>query len=429
MTDNTTRLSVLSLNINGLSNEKKRKNLFEKIQNKNIDIVLLQETHSTKENIKKWEKEWDGKSFWHSGEIHKSTGVAILIKQNLNIEILTVTKDDEGRVLSLIFSFEKQNFQIINIYGPTKNSKKRNFYKSLNKYITLNENIILGGDFNMVEDPLLDRYGGNPNTTHTLGINHLTKIKQKYNLTDIWRKENPDKRLFTYHNKNQQIHSRIDRIYLLQNQKIQNTSIIPNNLSDHDAITVSLNIKKTNQQGQGYWKLNTSILQQQSFQKLFKQFWNDWKKQQKNYQSLNKWWEAGKIYFKILAIQFSTFQNQKRRKNLQNLTQKILKEKIKTNQDQNKIQNWQNQIDDIENYQKMGTVIRSKEKLIVNEEIPNKFFYQTEKVKQTKKQIITLQNEQNKTLTNNHEILKECHNYYQQLYKKQNNCKLTQQQL
>ena len=152
-------------------------------------------------------------------------------------------------------------------------------------------------------------------------------------------------------------------------------------------------------------------------------------KTKKNYHSLKKWWEAGKIYFKILAIQFSTFQNQKRKKDLQNLTQKILKEKIKTTQDQNKIQNWQNQIDDIENYQKMGSVIRSKEKLIVNEEIPNKFFYQTEKINQTKKQIITLQNEQNKTLGNNHEILKECHNYYQQLYKKQNNCKLTQEQL
>ena len=147
-------------------------------------------------------------------------------------------------MLFLIFSFEKQNFQIINIYGPTKNSKKTNFYKTLNKYITLDENIILGGDFNMVEDPLLDRHGGNPNITHTLGIYYLTKIKEKYNLTDIWRKENPDKKLFTYHNKNQQIDSRIDRIYLLQDQKIKNTSIIPNNLSDHDAIIVSLQIKK-----------------------------------------------------------------------------------------------------------------------------------------------------------------------------------------
>ena len=95
----------------------------------------------------------------------------------------------------------------------------------------------------MAEDPLLDRHGGNPNITHTLGIYYLTKIKQKYSLTDIWRKENPDKKLFTYHNKNQQIDSRIDRIYLLQDQKIKNTFIIPNNLSDHDAIIVSLKIK------------------------------------------------------------------------------------------------------------------------------------------------------------------------------------------
>ena len=273
MTDNTTRLSVLPLNINGLSNNEKRKNLFEKIQNKNIDIVLLQETHSTKESNGK--KNGMGNPFGILEKLQKSTGVAILIKQNLNIQILTVTKDDEGRLLSLIFSFS------FLIFSFSKNSKKRNFYKTLNKYITLDENIILGGDFNMVEDPLLDRYGGNPNITHTIGINHLKKIKKKYNLTDIWPKENLDKKLFTYHNKNQQIHSGVDRIYLLQNQKTQNTSVIPNNLSDHDAITVSLNIKKTNQQGQEYWKLNTSILQQQSFQKLFKQFWTDWKKQKK----------------------------------------------------------------------------------------------------------------------------------------------------
>ena len=100
-------------------------------------------------------------------------------------------------------------------------------------------------------------------------------------MTDIWQKQNPHKQFFTYHNKSQQIHSRIDPIYLLQNQKINNTSIILNNLSDHDAITVTLKIKKTNPKDQGYWKLNTSILQQKSFQKLFKQFWLDWQSQKK----------------------------------------------------------------------------------------------------------------------------------------------------
>ena len=48
MIDNTTKLSVLSLNINDLSKDKKRNKFFEKLINKNIDITLLQETHSTK---------------------------------------------------------------------------------------------------------------------------------------------------------------------------------------------------------------------------------------------------------------------------------------------------------------------------------------------------------------------------------------------
>ena len=38
----------------------------------------------------------------------------------------------------------------------------------------------------MLEDPLLDRQGGNPNIIHTLGLHFLTKIKQKYTLTDIF---------------------------------------------------------------------------------------------------------------------------------------------------------------------------------------------------------------------------------------------------
>ena len=41
----------------------KRNKLFENLINKNIGIILLQETHSTNKTISKWEKEWLGKSF------------------------------------------------------------------------------------------------------------------------------------------------------------------------------------------------------------------------------------------------------------------------------------------------------------------------------------------------------------------------------
>ena len=52
------------------------------------------------------------------------------------------------------------------------------------------------------------------------------------------------------------------------------------------------------------------------------------------------------------------------------------------------IDNWQNQINDIENYKTQGTIIRSKKMTIVNvinEETPNKYSYLQEQQKQAKK--------------------------------------------
>ena len=58
-TDNltNTKLSISTLNINGLAEDKKRNKLSENLINKKTDIILLQETHSTKKTIEKWEKE------------------------------------------------------------------------------------------------------------------------------------------------------------------------------------------------------------------------------------------------------------------------------------------------------------------------------------------------------------------------------------
>ena len=94
MMDNNTNLSVLSLNINGMFGDKKRNKLFEILINKNMNIILLQETHSTNKLINKWEKEWLGKSFWNSGKITKSSGVAILLKKDLNIKTYNILKDE-----------------------------------------------------------------------------------------------------------------------------------------------------------------------------------------------------------------------------------------------------------------------------------------------------------------------------------------------
>lgn len=48
----------------------------------------MQETHSTLETAQKSEKQWKGKSLWHSSPVKKASGVAILFKENLNLEIV-----------------------------------------------------------------------------------------------------------------------------------------------------------------------------------------------------------------------------------------------------------------------------------------------------------------------------------------------------
>ena len=138
-----------------------------------------------------------------------------------------------------------------------------------------------------------------------LCLAYLQEIKQKNKLIDIWRKENPNKRPFTFHNHNQSIHSRTDKFYINKNQKTKHISIFPNNLSDHDGLKLDIQIEKTNSKGKGFWKLNTSIPKQKEFQKIFQNFWQDWQKEKTTYKSLNQWSESGKVYFKILAIKFS----------------------------------------------------------------------------------------------------------------------------
>lgn len=98
------------LNVNGLHDDGKRQRIFQAIQNKKCHITLLQEAHSKPEHAMKWEKEWKGLSYWHLGQIQKSLGIAILFKKDLQIEPLQLDKDEEGRILTLSFIYEKQFF-------------------------------------------------------------------------------------------------------------------------------------------------------------------------------------------------------------------------------------------------------------------------------------------------------------------------------
>ena len=84
-------------------------------------------------------------------------------------------------------------------------------------------------------------------------------------------------------------------------------------------------------------------------------------------------------------------------------TQFIKIEKTKPNPNQDKIQEAHQHLQDIDNYKISGSIIRSKEKMIPEQEKLNKFFFDQEKQKQkqnTIKQLETIENVKIITLTN-----------------------------
>ena len=144
----------------------------------------------------------------------------------------------------------------------------------------------------------------------------------------------------------------------------------------------------------------------------------------------------GKRCIKTITIEYFTKKNKEINNRYNKLIQDKNDEKLKPHPDYKKIEQNQIELEDIDDYKTNGavirskekiilTVIRSKEKIILNEEKPTKYFFLQEKQKH-KKNIKSLKNKQGKILTTNSEILRECKNYFQNLYIKQKTCEITQ---
>ena len=163
------------------------------------------------------------------------------------------------------------------------------------------------------------------------------------------------------------------------------------------------------------------MLSHANFQKALKNFWHDWQQQKPSYHSLSLWWEKGKMYLKMLSIHYCVESKKNIRNKQEQLTLFLNTEKMKQDPDLNKTNKAQNQLEDIQNFKDTGSIIRSREKLIIKQEKPNKYFFDHEKQKQKNKTIKQLQdtkNNETEIITSDYEILKYCKIFFSNLYTK-----------
>lgn len=248
-------MKIVSWNTNGLRATAKQGNLLPLFLKEGADIVCLQETKVTLEQLPESVKNISGyySYFNYPKEKKGYSGVAIYTREkpkevfyDMGIKKL----DDEGRILGLKF----KNFTLITGYypnggqGPHRLEYKLKFYEAFLKFILRlrrdGEKIIFCGDINTAHNAIdLARPKANEENTGFLPIERawISKVI-KNDFVDIFRKFYPDKiGAYTYWDQKTRSRERntgwrLDYFFVDKKlvPKIKNTGMLTNYLgSDH----------------------------------------------------------------------------------------------------------------------------------------------------------------------------------------------------
>ena len=375
----TCNFKLMSFNVRGLNDQKKRTSVFNFIARKQIDICFIQESHSSLAEEQSWVNQWGGKIIFCHGA-RNSRGVLILVRKGLDFIITDFAKDDQGRNLEINCMIQGSPFKLINVYAPNTEMSRLNFLKNLKQQIKrenvddFRDNIILGGDFNLIQNPRLDRKGGSFNfsATYKKGQEVFEDIINETNLVDIWRIKNPEVKRFTWRRKNPLVSSRLDFWCLSQNlcDYVESLDILPSIKSDHSPIVISIKTYE-NKKGPGLWKINNSFLDEEEYVKSIQETMKLMVDVRDNFEDKRLWWEYLKFKLREVSMKYGKVRAKKRR-DLENIYEdklKLVEEKLDSLNDNDnhvkeELENEKGTImadlEEIDEYKTEGLIMRSR---------------------------------------------------------------------
>ena len=317
---------------------------------------------------------------------------------------------------------------LVNIYAP--NNDNPAFFQNLLCHILSFEceEVIVGGDFNLVLDVHKDKKGGNL-TTHSNSLKEVQNMENLLDLIDVWRVFNPDTKRFTWRRTKPEIHSRLDFFLVSASltPTIRNADILPGYKTDHSLITIHL-ANNNNPRGPGFWKLNTSFLLDDEYVDLIKKTIDNVANEYRNNVEVDAvlLWDTMKMQIrssslkyakekkakikskeKTLELDISSLRKQLEEGNLSDTAKSdICKElDIKTLQ-----------FEKISQYHTRGAILRSKARWYNEGEKNSKYFLNLQKRHFNTKTIKQLKVDDNSVITTDDKILKEAKAFYQKLY-------------
>lgn len=286
-------VSITMLNCQGLRSAVNRQTLFQWLNCFGPDVVCLQETHSVSENeFADWvsDESQNGNntkaySCVSSPGLVRSSGVAILYRKSLSI--VQSFKDTDGRLVGCEVKYNDYHFQVACVYGPNNKAAGSVFFESLYQALDPDVPAFLCGDFNMVLDPVLDRFGNNPNSYWAYNWSGtLSALMSAYDLNDVWWAKHPGESEYTWRRPNGAQGSRIDMIWMPKDliSNVEIIKILPFFWSDHGYVHMKINLPLATERGPGaYGNLTSRTSTIRSFVPVLLIFGNNGKRGERSF--------------------------------------------------------------------------------------------------------------------------------------------------
>lgn len=316
-------LRIVSWNVRGLGGAIKLSRVMAHLHQLKGHIFFIQETHLCNKEIARL-KRGNIERVFHSKYNEKARGTAILISKNVLFEHHKSVLDPQGRFVIISGNLQGIPVILISVYGPNWDDSA-----FITKLFTSfpdvdNHYIIMGGDFNLVQDPVLDR--SSPNIVPiSKSAKTLNTFSKQLGLIDPWRYNFPTTKSFSFFSNVHHTYTRID--FFLSDcrllSKINLTGYHSIVISDHAPITMDLNLDSQLKPSKR-WRFTSALFSDD----LYKQFLQS---QIKLYFELNDLpctskevlWEASKAYIRGQIISFSSNRKREERAHIADLLQKI----------------------------------------------------------------------------------------------------------
>ncbi|CAF1666942.1 unnamed protein product, partial [Rotaria sordida] len=187
--------------------------------------------------------------------------------------------DTNGRIIYIKIECNHVPIVLVNVYAPAQITERCSFFKELFLYIPSTKWIIIGGDFNCTPNNHQDR---NKLGAQTDNLSYRILLKEVINpllLTEIFRRKQSRKMIYSYHASAGNYHSRIDLVFGsdIIYKNTHDIGYVPVGISDHDALVLSIKIppltdKNMHQKFHRVWNIiiNTADLNTTEWWKDFK---------------------------------------------------------------------------------------------------------------------------------------------------------------